>query len=89
MKLNKIQKTNHQKKILIEIAISCREDNDLKKYINEGWDIIKENSKEKICSWKSVPATKNFNIDKDKGCKIIKPEKLGEEKNFYQKNNYY
>ena len=58
MKLNKIQKTNHQKKILIEIAISCGEDNDLKKYIDEGWDIIKENSKEKICSWKSVPAEK-------------------------------
>ena len=56
----------------IEIAISCGEDNDLKKYINEGWHIIKEYSKEKICSWKSVPATKNCNIDKDKGCKIIK-----------------
>ena len=66
----------------IEITISCGEDNDLKKYINEGWYIIKEYSKEKICSWKSVAATKNCNIDKDKGCKIIKPEKIGEEKIF-------
>ena len=66
----------------IEIAISCGEDNELKKYINEGWQIIKEYSKEKICSWKSVPATKNCNIDKDKGCKIIKPDKIGEEKIF-------
>tara|TARA_B100000287_G_C20391805_1_gene685982 strand:- start:52 stop:399 length:348 start_codon:yes stop_codon:yes gene_type:complete len=77
----------HQKNN-IEITISCGEDNDLKKYIDEGWYIIKEYSEEKICSWKSVPATKNCNIDKDKGCKIIKPDKIGEEK-FYllEKNN--
>ena len=66
----------------IEITISCGEENDLNKYINEGWSIIKEYSKEKICSWKSVPATKNCNLDKDKGCKIIKPDKIGEEKFF-------
>lgn len=42
----------------IEIVISCGEDNDLQKYINEGWYIIKEYSKEKICSWKSVQAKK-------------------------------
>ena len=42
----------------IEITISCGEDNDLKKYINEGWYIIKEYSKEKIFSWKSVQAKK-------------------------------
>ena len=41
----------------IEIIISCGEDNDLQKYINEGWYIIKEYSK-KICSWKSVQAKK-------------------------------
>ena len=66
----------------VEITVSCGEDNDLNKYINEGWYIIKEYSAEKICSWKSVPASKNCNIDKDKGCKIIKPDKIGEEKKF-------
>ena len=66
----------------IEITISCGEENDLNQYINQGWRIIKEYSEEKICSWKSVPATKNCNIDKDKGCKIIKPDKIGEEKIF-------
>ena len=63
MKLNKIWNTNDQKKDItlkksIEIVISCGEDNDLQKYINEGWYIIKEYSKEKICSWKSVQAKK-------------------------------
>ena len=64
----------------IEIIVSCGEDNDLEDYINEGWNIKKEYSEEKICSWKAVAATKNCNIDKDKGCKIIKPDIIGEEK---------
>ena len=38
------------RKNIIEITISCEEENDLNKYINEGWYIIKEYSKEKICS---------------------------------------
>ncbi len=71
---------NINKKNSIEIKISCGEDNDLEKYLNEGWNVIKEYSEEKICSWKSIPATKNCNIEKDKGCKIIKPDKIGEEK---------
>ena len=50
----------------IEIRVSCGEDNDLEKYINEGWSILKEYSEEKICSWKSVAATKTCNMDKDK-----------------------
>ena len=74
------EKNINQKKS-IGISISYGEDNELKKYIYEGWYIIKEYSKEKICSWKSAPATKN--CDKDKGCKIIKPETIGEEKKIY------
>ena len=69
-----------KKKNSIEITVSCGEDNDFEKYINEGWTIKKEYSEEKICSWKAVAATKNCNIEKDKGCKIIKPDKIGEEK---------
>ena len=42
--------------------------------------IIKEDSQEKICTWKSVPATKDCNMEKDKGCKITKPDKIGREK---------
>jgi len=43
-------------------------------------DYIKEDSQEKICTWKSVPATKDCNMEKDKGCKITMPDKIGEEK---------
>ena len=64
----------------IEITVSCGEQNDLEKYLNEGWKISKEYSEEKICSWKTVAASKNCNLEKDKGCKIIKPDKIGEEK---------
>ena len=63
----------------MEIKFSCG-DNGISKYLNEGWIIIKEDSQEKICTWKSVPATKDCDMEKDKGCKITKPDKIGEEK---------
>ena len=66
----------------IEIIVSCGKDSNLEKYINEGWTIKQEYSEEKVCSWKTVAATKDCNLEKDKGCKIVKPDKIGEEK-FY------
>jgi len=66
----------------IEIIISCGEDSNLEEYINDGWIIKKEYSEEKVCSWKTIAATKNCDLEKDKGCKIIKPDKIGEEKIF-------
>ena len=72
------QDTNSEKKRL-EIKFSCGEDG-ISDYLNDGWIILKEDSQEKICTWKSVPATKDCDMEKDKGCKITKPDKLGEEK---------
>ena len=72
------KKTNETKSV--EISVSCGKDGELEKYISEGWTISKEYSEEKICSWKSVAASKNCNIEKDKGCKIMQPDKIGEEK---------
>ena len=77
-----LDKKVNENKNSIEITISCGEDNDLEKYINDGWNIKKEYSEEKICSWKTVAASKDCNLEKDKGCKIVKPDKIGEEK-FY------
>ena len=65
----------------IEIKFSCEED-DISEYLDDGWIILKEDSIEKICTWKSVPATKNCDMEKDKGCKITKPDKIGEEKTY-------
>ena len=56
--------------------ISLDKDN-LKKFI---YSLLKEYSQEKICTWKSVAATKDCNLEKDKGCKLTKPDKIGEEK---------
>ena len=69
---------NSEKKTM-EINFSCGED-DISEYLDNGWIILKEDSQEKICTWKSVPATKDCNMEKDKGCKITKPDKIGEEK---------
>ena len=63
----------------MEIKFSCG-DEGIAKYLDDGWIILKEDSKEKICTWKSVPATKDCDMEKDKGCKITKPNKIGQEK---------
>ena len=64
----------------IEIIISCGEDSNLEKYINDGWEIKKEYSEEKVCSWKTIAASKDCDLEKDKGCKIVQPDKIGEER---------
>ena len=63
----------------MEIKFSCGDDG-IKEYLDDGWIILKEDSQEKICTWKSIPATKDCDMEKDKGCKITKPDKIGEEK---------
>ena len=71
---------NSQKRRM-EIKFSCGED-DISKYLDDGWIILKETSQEKICTWKSVPASKGCDMEKDKGCKVTKPDKIGEEKTY-------
>ena len=75
---NIIENSNSEKKRM-QIKFSCGEDG-ISKYLDEGWIILKEDTLEKICTWKSVPATKDCDMEKDKGCKITKPDKVGEEK---------
>ena len=72
------ENTNSDSKRM-EIKFSCGE-NRISEYLNDGWTIIKEDSQEKICTWKSIPATKDCDMEKDKGCKITKPDQIGEEK---------
>ena len=75
---NIIENSNSGKKRM-EIKFSCGDDG-ISKYLENGWIILKKDSQEKICTWKSVPATKDCDMEKDKGCKITKPDKIGEEK---------
>ena len=70
---------NNLEKKKMEIKFSCGEDG-ISEYLDDGWIILKEDSQEKICTWKSVPATKDCDMEKDKGCKITKPDKIGQEK---------
>ena len=77
-KKNINEKSNTEKKRM-EIKFSCEEDG-ISEYLDDGWNILRENSQEKICTWKSVPATKDCNMEKDKGCKITTPDRMGEEK---------
>ena len=74
-----INEISSSEKKRMEIKFSCEEDG-ISEYLDDGWNILKEDSQEKICTWKSVPATKDCNMEKDKGCKITKPDKIGKEK---------
>ncbi len=76
--INSEENINLEKKRM-EISFSCGEDG-ISEYLDDGWIILKEDSQEKICTWKSFPATKDCDMEKDKGCKITKPDKIGEEK---------
>ena len=75
---NTEENTNLEKK-LMEIKFSCG-NNGISEYLDDGWIIIKEDSQEKICTWKSIPATKDCDMEKEKGCKLTMPDKIGEEK---------
>ena len=75
----KINENSNSEKKRMEIKFSCG-DEGISKYLDDGWIILKEDSQEKICTWKSVPATKDCDMEKDKGCKITMPDKIGEEK---------
>ena len=72
---------NSSDKERMEIKFSCGDDG-ISKYLDDGWIILKEDSQEKICTWKSVPATKDCDMEKDKGCKLTKPDKIGVEKTY-------
>tara|TARA_A100001388_G_scaffold268518_1_gene243757 strand:- start:2 stop:370 length:369 start_codon:yes stop_codon:yes gene_type:complete len=75
----KINEITDSEKKRMEIRFSCGEDG-ISEYLDDGWIVLREESQEKICTWKSVPASINCDMEKDKGCKITKPDKIGEEK---------
>ena len=63
----------------MKVTYSCGEYG-ITEFLNDGWIIVEEYSEEKVCTWKSFPATKDCDMEKDKGCKITTPDKVGEEK---------
>ena len=76
---NNFNEISSSEKKRMEIKFSCGEDG-ISEYLDDGWNILKEDSQEKICTWKSVPATKDCNMEKDKGCRITMPDRIGKEK---------
>ena len=76
--IKKIDQVNTEKNKM-EIRVSCGEGG-ITEFLNDGWIIVEEYSEEKICTWKSFPASKDCDMEKDKGCKITTPDKIGEEK---------
>ena len=73
------EKESNKNENNIEIVVSCGDDSNLQSYINDGWKIKNEYSEEKVCSWKTIAASKDCDLEKDKGCKIVQPNIIGEE----------
>ena len=62
----------------IQVSISCNKDT-IQDYLDKGWQIKDSSTSEVACSWKTKKASKNCNIESDKGCKITIPDLIGEE----------
>ena len=63
----------------MEIRLSCGEYG-ISEFLNNGWVIVEEYSEEKMSIWKSIAANQVCDMEKDKGCKITIPDKIGNEK---------
>ena len=74
---------NQKKTIIesIEVSISCNKDT-IQDYIDKGWEVVNTSTSEVPCSWKSVKATRNCNLERDKGCKITVPDLIGEKTTY-------
>ena len=80
-KQQKNEQLNEQiniKKNKMEVRFSCEKDG-ISEFLNNGWVIVEKYTQEKICTWKSVSANKDCDLEKDKGCKITIPDKIGKE----------
>ncbi len=74
--IDKSQKS--QEKELIKVKIRCN-NKLIKEYINKGWQIEKKAERNVTCTWKSITANSSCDIEKDKGCKLTVPDKIGKE----------
>ena len=75
-----IMKTDNPEKSQMEVRFSCG-DNSIKKFTDDGWTIINESIEEKYVLGNR--AIKDYDMEKDKGCKITTPDKIGKKKFIY------
>ena len=64
------------------ISISCEKKN-IQDYVIDGWEISSREEKEAICSWKVKKSTPQCNLERDKGCRVLIPDEMGEEVIYY------
>ena len=77
--LNKLKIKKETKKI--ELDFTCTEVN-IDDYVKDGWKVTDVTEKDVTCTWKSIKATPNCNLEKDKGCRITVPDKKGKKVNY-------
>jgi len=60
------------------VSLACKRGN-IKDYEEKGWKVIDSEEKEIPCTWKTKKARPGCNLEKDKGCRITVPDKMGKE----------
>ena len=64
------------------ISISCNKE-EIKNYTDKGWIVTRKEEDVVPCTWKTKKAKKGCNLDKDKGCRITIPDKMGPKIIYY------
>ena len=60
------------------VSFACGQEG-INKYLEKGWQVINTEEKDIPCTWKTEKANSRCDIDKDKGCRITVPDKIGKE----------
>ena len=60
------------------VSFACGQEG-IKEYLGKGWQVIDTKEKDIPCTWKTEKANSRCDIDKDKGCRITVPDKIGKE----------
>ena len=61
-----------------KVSISCKK-SDINDFLVDGWSIKNEVKREIPCTWKVKKAKRGCDLNKDKGCRITVPDKMGKQ----------
>ena len=72
------EETSIQQKLTEQktITLACGRGN-IKEYLDKGWKVINTQESEVPCTWKTKKSERGCDLQKDKGCRITVPDKMG------------
>ncbi len=78
IKIPLLKRDQSQKKIIEKKTVFVAwNKGQIEDYKKQGWEIIKSETEDITCTWKTKRAKRGCNLDKDKGCRITIPDQIG------------